>query len=214
MTAAIDARPVLVYGAGGFGREVVSWLRTDGLATLRPVGFVDDAAAAPGLDDRTGLPVGPLGDMVEAHPGAAMLLALGSGASRQAAAERVRAAGLTLERFVHSSVIVGERVEIGEGSLVMPGTILTCDIRIGEYVVVNCSCNIGHDVAIGSYSTLLGNNSLNGNVTIGEFVTIGSRATIHPGKRVGDRSIVGIGSVVLKSVRPEVTVFGAPARML
>lgn len=204
-------QPVLIYGAGGFGREIAAWIRTDAAANIRPVGFIDDAGPTP---ECAGLPVGSLAEMAKLHPGAGVILALGDGGSRRAAAERIHAAGLTSRGFVHSSVLVGERVEIGEGSLILPGSILTCDIRIGAFVVVNCSCNIGHDVEVGSYSSLLGNNSLNGNVTIGEFVTIGSRATIHPGKRVGDNSTVGIGSVVIRSVRANVTVFGAPAKIL
>lgn len=204
-------RPVLIYGAGGFGREIASWLRTDAAAAIHPVGFIDDGEARA---ECAGLPVGSLAEMARLHPGAGVLLALGDGDSRRAAAERIQGAGLKAERFIHSSVLIGERVEIGEGSLILPGSILTCDIRIGAFVVVNCSCNIGHDVEIGSYSSLLGNNSLNGNVTVGEFVTIGSRATIHPGKRVGDNSTVGIGSVVIRSVRANVTVFGAPAKIL
>lgn len=204
-------RPVLIYGAGGFGREVVSWLRSDIKTDMRPVAFIDDAAMSA---ECAGLPVGSLLDIAGQYPGASVLVALGGGDSRCSAAERIEAAGLRPETYMHSSVLVGERVEIGPGSLIMPGSVLTCDIRIGAFVVVNCSCNIGHDVEIGKYSTLLGNNSLNGNVKVGEFVTIGSRATIHPGRRVGDRSTVGIGSVVLKSVRDNVTVFGVPAKAL
>lgn len=35
-----------------------------------------------------------------------------------------------------------------------------------------------------------------------------------PGKRVGDRSVVGAGSVVVSDVPKAVTVFGNPARIL
>lgn len=208
------SRPVLIYGAGGFGRELVSWLRNDTVAGLEPVAFIDDAQAVVADESITGLPVGPLEEMAARYGQAGVILALGSGKSRQAAATRAASCGLKIETFIHSSVIVGERVKIGLGSLIMPGTVLTCDIDIGQLVVINCSCNVGHDVKIGDYATLLGNNSLNGNVQIGEFAVIGSRSTIHPGKTVGARSTVGIGSVVLRSVRDNATVFGVPAKAL
>lgn len=208
------SRPVLVYGAGGFGRELVSWLRNDTAAGLEPVAFIDDAQTAAGVESITGLPVGPLEELAARFDQAGVILALGSGKSRQAAATRAASCGLRIETFIHSSVIVGERVKIGTGSLIMPGTVMTCDIDIGQLVVINCSCNVGHDVKISDYATLLGNNSLNGNVQIGEFAVIGSRSTIHPGKTVGARSTVGIGSVVLRSVRDDTTVFGVPAKAL
>lgn len=207
-------RPVLVYGAGGFGREIVSWLRTDTAAQLQPVGFIDDTATLTDIDERTGLPVGPLEEMVRTFNAAGVLIALGSGILRQRVAKKAEMVGLVAETFVHSSVLVGERVEIGRGSLILPGTILTCDIKIGDFVVVNCSCNVGHDVEVSDYATLLGNNSINGAVRIGEFVTVGSRATIHPGKQIGSRSTIGIGSVVIRSVREGSTVFGNPAKAL
>lgn len=207
-----DRRRVLVYGAGGFGREVVSWLRTDAASDIAPVAFIDDSACEVETESLTQLPVGPLSEMAKRYRGSEVLVALGSGRSRQDAASRAVQAGLKIADFVHSSVILGERVVIGRGSLIMPGTILTCDITIGQLVVVNCSCNIGHDVTIGNCATLLGNNSLNGNVRVGEYATLGSRVTVLPGKRVGDRSVVGIGSVVVRSVREATTVFGVPAK--
>jgi len=207
-------RPVLIYGAGGFGREVASWLQTDPASSLHPIAFIDDASTKIEPEARSGIPVGPLKIIAEKHRGTGVLFALGSGKSRHDAAIRATQAGLFAESFVHSSVIVGERVSIGEGGLILPGTILTCDIRIGRFVVANCSCNIGHDVEIGDYATLMGNNSLNGNVHIGNFATIGSRATIYPGRRIGIRSTVGIGSVVIRSVHDDVTVFGIPAKAL
>lgn len=207
-------RPVLVYGAGGFGREVVSWLRADAAAVIAPIAFIDDSACKFETEGVAQLPVGPLSEMAERFKGFGVLFALSTGQLRQDAAARTLQAGLTIASFVHSSVIIGERVAIGEGSVIMPGNVLTCDITIGRLVVVNCSCNIGHDVTIGNCATLLGNNSLNGNVGVGEFATLGSRATILPGKQVGNRSTVGIGSVVVRRVPDDATVFGVPAKKI
>lgn len=49
-------------------------------------------------------------------------------------------------------------------------------------------------------------------VTIGENVWIGGGAIILPGVSIGDRAIIGAGSVVTKSVAPDETVVGNPAR--
>lgn len=49
-------------------------------------------------------------------------------------------------------------------------------------------------------------------VTIGENVWIGGGAIILPGMTIGDRAIIGAGSVVTKSVAPDDTVVGNPAR--
>ena len=60
-------------------------------------------------------------------------------------------------------------------------------------------------------SALLGGAGVGGNVRIGSGVAMGTNAIIHPDKSVGDDAIVGIGGVVIRSVKPGVTVFGNPA---
>lgn len=51
-------------------------------------------------------------------------------------------------------------------------------------------------------------------VTIGNSVWIGGGATILPGISIGDRSVVGAGSVVTRDVPPGVVVAGNPARVV
>jgi maltose O-acetyltransferase len=49
-------------------------------------------------------------------------------------------------------------------------------------------------------------------VSIGENVWIGGNATILPGVTIGDRAIIGAGSVVTKDVAPDTTAIGNPAK--
>jgi acetyltransferase-like isoleucine patch superfamily enzyme len=51
-------------------------------------------------------------------------------------------------------------------------------------------------------------------IIIGDNVWIGSRATIYPGVRVGDGSVVAMGAVVMSNVPPNVVVAGNPARQI
>lgn len=51
-------------------------------------------------------------------------------------------------------------------------------------------------------------------VSIGDSVWIGGGATVLPGVSVGDRSVVGAGSVVTRDVPADVLVAGNPARII
>ena len=51
-------------------------------------------------------------------------------------------------------------------------------------------------------------------ITIGSDVWVGGGAIICPGVTVGDRSIIGAGSVVTRSVPADVMVGGSPARVI
>ena len=51
-------------------------------------------------------------------------------------------------------------------------------------------------------------------ITIGKHVWIGGNATICPGVTIGDRSVIGAGSVVTKDIPADVVVAGNPARFI
>ncbi len=51
-------------------------------------------------------------------------------------------------------------------------------------------------------------------VTIGSDVWVGGGAIICPGVTIGDRAVIGAGSVVTRDVPPDVVVAGNPARVI
>ena len=51
-------------------------------------------------------------------------------------------------------------------------------------------------------------------MTVGRGAFIGMGAILAPGVMVGDRCIVGAGSVVLSDLPPDVLAFGTPARVI
>ena len=198
----------VIFGVGGLGRELWGWIRQEpGLA--RPLAFVaDDARPGQHYD---GIPV-----VRRDHFAAPVryLNAVGSAAGRRKVAESLAAAGWEALAYVHSTVLRGVNVVIGDGVVVCPRATLSSDCTLHAQVLVNVGCGVAHDVVVGAYSTLLGAASLNGNVTVGEGVTIGAGAQIHPGRRIGDGAIVGMGSAVFTHVRAGTTVVGNPARRM
>jgi len=51
-------------------------------------------------------------------------------------------------------------------------------------------------------------------ITIGEDVWIGGSAVICPGVTIGDRSVIGAGSVVTRDIPPDVFAAGNPCRVI
>ena len=125
---------------------------------------------------------------------------------------------------------------VGEGTVIMPQ--FTCDygynIRLGRNVFINYHCifldcapiDIGHDVQIGPAVQLYtAQHPLEADVRrsglesarpirIGNDVWIGGGAGVLPGVTIGDRSVVGAGSVVVHSVPADCVVAGHPARVV
>ncbi|ULA60692.1 MAG: Nodulation protein L [Nitrospira sp.] len=125
---------------------------------------------------------------------------------------------------------------VGEGTVIMPQ--FTCDygynIRLGRNVFINYHCifldcapiDIGNDVQVGpSVQLYTAQHPLDADVRrsglesarpirIGNDVWIGGGAVILPGVTIGDRSVVGAGSVVVRSVPADCVAVGNPARVV
>lgn len=103
-------------------------------------------------------------------------------------------------------------IEIGKGSVVTAGCILTTDIYVGKHVLINLNTTIGHDSTVGDYSSIMPGCNIAGSVRIGRGVFVGTGSTILNGVSVGDGCLIGAGSVVNKNVEPGLKVLGVPAR--
>lgn len=211
--------PIVVFGAGGFGREVVVLLRD--IERAEPgrwelIGFVDDAL--PNLDLCNALGVPYLGNRADAKAktpeGTHFVAAIGSSHARKSVSEGLVSMGWHAATLIHPSAWIGDCVTLGAGSVVCAGNILTTNISFGLGAQVNLSCTVGHDVLAGEYVTLSPAVSLSGAVSLGDLATVYTRATVNPRIHIGAQAVVGSGAVVAKDVEDGETVVGVPAKPL
>jgi len=208
---------IAIYGAGGYGREL-AWLIKE---SNRPekqyeyIGFIDDNPDRVQQIDKS--PVFTLEHVVRTFPNARVIVAVGNANVREQLAKKVLEAGLIFETFVHPSVIRSSSIELGVGSTICAGCILTTNIVIGQHVAVLFHAIIGHDDIIGDYSTVGPGVCITGSVIIGKRVFIGAGSVIINGTAtkpiyIGDDTVIGAGSCVIRSIPSRSQVFGNPAR--
>lgn len=203
--------PLVILGCGGFAREVY-WLAGGGTsrpggARFQVLGFVDRRSSDEPFYD---LPVWSL-DLAPAE--AQIVCGIGGMPEiKQRVMEEAEAAGRRPALpLVWDGVPIGPNVDIGEGSVICAGNILTVDIHVGRHVALNLACTVGHDTVIGDYATLSPGVHVSGNVRIGTGAYIGTGASIIEGVTIGDYAVVGAGAVVTKDVPPLSLVVGVPA---
>ena len=114
--------------------------------------------------------------------------------------------------YVAPNVTLGKYNSIGKGSIICPNCVVTTNVKVGKFVTINNSTNIGHDVLIKDFASIMGHVTLTGRVRVGSLAYIGAAATVIPNKNIGDGATVGAGSVVIRNVSNNVTVFGNPAK--
>jgi sugar O-acyltransferase (sialic acid O-acetyltransferase NeuD family) len=210
-----EMKRLLIIGAGGFGREVLSWCLQDAAYTKEweVAGFLDSNPAA--LDKHT-CEFGILGDPSTYSPSGddLFVLAIGDPKTKLRLCKSLKERGASFTTLLHPTVVIGRDCRIGEGCVLCPGAVLTTNVSLGNFVIINVHSTVGHDSVIGDGSTLSAHNDVTGNVVLGEGVFLGTHACILPNTVVGDYAIVGAGSMVLKKVPAHSTVVGVPARQI
>lgn len=214
-------RQLLIFGAGGFAREVLQVAldlafaeRADDRIAWEPVGFAVDAAYANDKEVH-GLPVLATETALCRYPDAWVVVAVGAPALRRRVVNALHGRiGRRWATLVHPSSWIGRQVQLGLGSVVCAGCQITTDIRIGEHAHVNLGCTIGHDTQLGSFVTLNPGVNVSGNVTLSEGVEVGTGSILIPHVNVGAWAIIGAGSVVTRTLQSDTTAVGAPAKVI
>ena len=207
-----------VYGASGFGKEVMPLVRQQFPTLARDsFVFIDDGQAGNSLNDYTVLSYQDFLAKPSTHK--AVTIAIANSQVREKLVKR-----LTEDQIQHldiqaSNTVILDEVSIGEGSLLCPFTCLTSNIKIGKFFHANIYSYVAHDCVIGDYVTFAPGVKCNGNIHIQDHAYIGTGAVIKQGTPekplvIGKGAIVGMGAVVTKSVPAGVTVVGNPARIL
>lgn len=209
-----------IYGASGFGREVLpvgrACLAQVGIATDRLV-FIDDAPPAPQINGHRVLTWQAFLD--EPASNRFVSLAIANGAIREKLAQRLRDHGVYPWEIRAENMAQLDDVTMGEGAILCAFVTLTSNIQIGRQFHANIYSYVAHDCVIGDFVTLAPGVKCNGNVVIEDHAYIGTGAILRQGKpgqplRIGRGAVVGMGAVVTKDVAAGVTVAGNPARPL
>jgi len=122
--------------------------------------------------------------------------------------------GYNFPVIISPEAIVDKSVKIGEGTVIMLGSIINIDSSIGKNCIINTGAIIEHDCKIGDYCHITPGVHISGAVNIGELSFIGIGATIIQGINIGRNVTIGAGSVVIKDIPDNVIALGNPAKII
>lgn len=212
-------KKLILYGASNFGDEVVQLFRdidaAKGGEEWEVAGFLDDDPARTGLV-RNGVPVLGTGAWLDQNKldDLWFVCVVGKPSARAGLVKMMKAKKLRFASGIHPSVIMSQTSSIGEGTLVTAGNIITTNVSIGDHVIVNLACTIGHYSSIGAFCTINPGVNVSGDVKLEEGVLVGTNATILEKMSIGAYSIIGAGAMVNKPIPAAVTAVGIPAKVL
>ncbi|MDB5261866.1 MAG: acetyltransferase [Adhaeribacter sp.] len=208
---------IAIFGASGLGREVLMLIHQ--INQVAPVwnmvGFYDDNPDMPDIIDKYPY-LGNLEALQAVKEPLYVVVAIGNPGIKAQICEKIINPQIQFAVLIHPGVPneAYQFNEIGEGTIITQGCIITTNIHVGRHVLLNLGCTLGHDVELGDYCSLMPHVNIAGNSVLGKGVYVGTNATVIQFLKVGARAIIGAGAVVHRDLPEAVTAVGIPAKVI
>ena len=213
-----------LYGAGGFGKEVMSLLPSI-LPRLFPetnydeikLCFIDDDLSLSSILDKEVISLTKFLELNQHELYYTVTIA--DPATRKLIASKLKNTSAKPIKLIFDSSLILSHSHIGTGAIIMPGTTISTSVNIGSFSHINFHSYIAHDCTIGDFVTISPRVTCCGNTDVkdGAFIGAGSvikQGTIDQPRYVGLNSRLGMGSNLLTDLPDNKTYAGNPANDL
>ena len=202
-----------IFGAGGFGREVREYLNHEGRHCK--IIFVDNQVSDP-ID---GTDVLCEQDFFDLRAEKSAIVAIADGVIRKRLFDKINQAQIPFVNMVSVGVNKATNSIVGDGHILCQNSVVSVNTVAGRGFHLNVLSYLAHDCRVGDFVTIGPNVVCAGYVTLEDGVYLGAGSTIRQGTKecpvvIGRNTIVGMGSVVLSSIPPNVIVAGNPAKII
>lgn len=208
-------KDIAIFGVGGFGREVLTLIQDINKVepTWNVIGFFDDGYEI-GYESHGLKVLGGTKELSEWKTPLAVTIAIGTPRIKKAILNNIHNNLIEYPTLIHPTVIIGDKdyVKMGKGCIICAANIITTDVVIGDFVILNLACTVGHDTVIKDYAAFMPTCNISGEVIIEECVYCGTGVKIINQTSIGANTIVGAGAVVVKPLPEKCTAVGAPAK--
>ena len=208
-----------IYGAGGFGGQIYSFLKLnksiDFSQTL--IYFIDDNFHAEYLFNR---PILSYKEFLKLDASEKYVnVAIANSKIREKINHQLMEDAIPTFQVISDNSVILSDITKSSGLIASPFSIISSNVEIGDSCHIGFHTSISHDCKIGNYVTFATGARCNGNVFIEDHAYVGSGAVVKNGNSerpliIGKGAIIGMGAVVTKDVPAGVTVVGNPARPL
>ena len=117
---------------------------------------------------------------------------------RQERYEQIKANGYNCASYISSRASVMTK-NIGENCFILENNVLQPFTKIGNNVTMWSGNHLGHHSVVEDHSFITSHVVISGKCKIGRNSFLGVNCCLHDGVEVGEKSIIGAGSIVTKS---------------
>lgn len=207
--------PIIIYGFGGFGREIACLIRA--INKNNPhwniLGFIDDGVPK-GMESLYGRVLGDVSHLNEITEPTALVIAIASPKIMEDIVQKVTNPAIYYPNIIAPDVLHFDKdsFTIGKGNIITFSCRMSCNIHIGDFNILNGQVSFGHDVSIGNYNVLMPETRISGEASIGNSNFLGVRSLVLQGVKIGHNTRIGAASVVMRNTQDNHLYFGNPAK--
>lgn len=208
-------KDIAIYGAGGYGRELACYLksinREDPMWNL--IGFFDDGIEK-GTVLQYGLVLGGIEEVNKMETELAIVFAIGSPNAIRSLVDQIFNKMIYYPNIIDPSVnfLDRESVKMGKGNVIGPKSVISCNVTIGDFNLINLLCHLGHEAFLGDYNVLMPSVNICGGVTIGNHNLLAIKTTVLQYLSIPNNVLLGAGSILMSDAKDDCKYFGNPAR--
>lgn len=118
------------------------------------------------------------------------------------------------ESIISKNCILNGNVSIGNGTLVMSGSVINSQTIIGDHCIINTSSSIDHHNNFMNFSSCGPGVITGGNVTVGYSSYLGIGTVIKNGIKIGNNTVLGGNSFANKECVDNFLYYGVPIKKI
>lgn len=213
----MELNKIAIFGAGGFGREIACLIEliNDEYPQWDLIGFFDDGIEK-GTHNEYGEILGGIKELNEYTEKLAVAIAIASPKIVEKIVGNIISSNIYFPNIIAPDLIYLDKqnTEIGNGNIICPGCLISCNVGIGDFNILNGSISVGHDTKIGNYNSIMPSVKISGEVTIGNRNYFGVNSVVLQQLKIGYDTVIGANSLILRKTKDGMTYVGNPAQII
>jgi acetyltransferase EpsM len=209
---------IFIFGVGGHARVILSeLLLLDDHKSIVFVANDDCLVDSITINDINYTVINNMSELKNLYDkGSCGIIGIGSIEKRMLICEEVSStiSNFSWMRLLSKHAIISEDVKIGEGTVVISGSLINTGTTIGKHCIINTKASIDHDNTIGDFINISPTVVTGGSVKIGNNSDIGIGSTISNNIDIRHNVIIGGHSFVNKDCESNSLYFGSPIKKI
>lgn len=141
-------------------------------------------------------------------------VAIGDNGTRSKLQNHLLMEDFSIISLIHPSAIISKFSKIGQGSIMMAGSIINSNVTIGQGTIINTNSSVDHDCNIGDFVHISPGVSIGGTSSIGSYTWIGLGSNVINNVTIVEKCMIGAGSCVINDLVNSGKYLGVPVKFI